>query len=266
MLMISVIPKFVAEPCFDTLYRHELYDGEYYCGWIEFRSHLMYNETDDVYLTIDVCPWETLTIISFTIRIGKYEETLLKDTTMKTEYVKTIKIPKDLLGYYCGFSFEIYWKHKRSVQVDSGGSIPFIIIEERTYYELFYVYRDLRNEYNDLSNKYSALIWNYSSLKWDYSSLNSSYISLNESYYNLLVMYNDLKGNYSALKWNYTALNQKYRILKENYDSLTKNYGSALSMGAMATFLDIVFLIIIIVLVWDREKLKKKLPPPPPKE
>ncbi|HDJ89673.1 MAG TPA: hypothetical protein ENG40_03165 [Thermoprotei archaeon] len=254
MLVISVIPKFVTEPCFSSWYYYYLYDGETPYGCIEFKSYLMFNKTDDVYLTIEVSPYGTLTIYSFTIEIGDYKVTLLKDTIMEADYAKTIRIPKDLLGSYNDLNFEIYWKHKWSatVQVDSAWIYPSIIIRKHTYY-------DLRNEYYDLMWNYSDLWKNYSDLKWNYTLLNSSYISLNESYYNLLDMYNDLKGNYSALKWNYTVLNQEYRILKENYDSLTKNYESVLSTGAIATSLDIIFLIIIIALVWERGKLKKKL-------
>ena len=193
MLMISVIPKFVAKPCIYTQYIHYLYDGEYYCGWIVFESYLMHNETDDVYLTIEVYPYShyQLTINSFIIEIGDYKKTILKDAKIEGGYVKTINIPKDLLRYSNELEFEIHWKGEWSdtIQVDSGRIFPFIIIEEQTYY-------DLQSEYDDL-------------------------------------------------RWK--------------YDSLKENYGIMLSIGVIATFLDIVFLIIIIALVWERVKLKKKL-------
>jgi len=219
MLVISVIPKFVTEPCFSSWYYYYLYDGETPYGCIEFKSYLMFNKTDDVYLTITIYPFFPLAINSFIIEIGDYKETLLKDAKIEEEYVKTINIPKDLLGSYNILKFKIHWKREWSVtvQVDSGWIYPFIIIEEQTYY--------------DLQSGYIALRWNYS----------------------------DLRENYRILK-------EKYDSLSEKYNSLSENYGSALSIGTMATFLDIVFLIIIIVLVWDRVKLKKKLPPSSPKE
>ena len=211
----------LSKPSFYSDITIYLNDGSVYCGYVVITKYLMYNENDTVYITIKIVPYMNLYISSLTIKIGDYEDTILRNTVIEEDYAKTISIPHDLLHYGANsFQLSMKWKPKGYYISTS----RYNYLEVYTYGFIIYgmSYYDLANKYVKLYRNYTSLECKYDNLKWNYNCM--------------VKKYDSVKKSYEELEEKYNKLNEKYSSLLSEYE-WTESYASKMSVLCAIFFL-----------------------------
>ena len=254
LILLSIISTLsYSKPCFTKSFYHYLYYGEGYYGYIYFKTYIMFNESDSVYVTITIYPAETIYVYTFRVRIGSYKCTLLKNDELTSEYTTTLQIPHELLTTYNELDYVLHWKPKwgTTARIDCGYIYIFIIRTTYTYVDLYYKYRDLYYQYNSLKRKYDYLYDRYDYLK-------KKYDSLVDNYNTLVQKYNELKTDYDSLQSEYTSLRRKYADLKYAYDNLVEKHARLSSEFNTLFFVFILLLVFGIVFLALTIKYERK--------